>query len=416
MAGSLLKRSQAVVWLPPRAAERGPLGGDTKVIAFTRQRGQWRGALLSIDALAQIRRVILLADPRDCNLMRVTLPPLTGQKLAQALPNAVEDLLLTEVQNCALAAASAAGSDGKRLVVACDRQWLEAAVLLFEKRNAQVLAIWPATLTLPWSTEQAMICCAYNGYAVRTGPEDGIGWPAGEDDASRVDALVDLMNVLGAQLPPGQSLVVAATDQSWNAPVETAMSALNRSVTVTRIPAPGDTDIDLLPQVRARLRASALSRFDWYPWRLPAALAGATLVALLLGLNLHWMQMANEAKQLRSGIEQKFRQSFPETTAVVDPLLQMRRQVASLRAQGGVAGNDDFVPLLGRFGAALGTRANDALSGLEYRDGALKVTFKSGVADTESARDQLRQSCTQQGLVLQFEAGREQTATVRVRS
>jgi len=136
---------------------------------------------------------------------------------------------------------------------------------------------------------------------------------------------------------------------------------------------------------------------------------GTQLLLGTLRKDLSARKHRREARE-EEGIRAAFRRG-------VDFLADGQPARAAAKFEETLAGRpDDFVPLLTRFSAALGTRANDAVNGLEYKDGALRVTFKSGMADNESSRDQLRQSCTQQGLTLQFESGREQVATVRVRT
>jgi hypothetical protein len=101
---------------------------------------------------------------------------------------------------------------------------------------------------------------------------------------------------------------------------------------------------------------------------------------------------------------------------VVDPLLQMNRQVASLRARSGQAGPDDVVPLLARLSQALGGIGPDALASVEFRDGKLKVRFQPQRADGRAAREQLREACARAGLKLQFDNDREPVATLAVQT
>ena len=96
----------------------------------------------------------------------------------------------------------------------------------------------------------------------------------------------------------------------------------------------------------------------------------------------------------------------------VDPMLQMSRQVATLRAGNGQSGPEDMVPLLARFAQALGSSGIDVLAGLEYREGRLKVRFQPQRVDGRAAREQLREQCTRAGLKLQFDNEREPTASI----
>jgi len=101
---------------------------------------------------------------------------------------------------------------------------------------------------------------------------------------------------------------------------------------------------------------------------------------------------------------------------VVDPLLQMQRQVADLRLNTGHSGPDDFLPLLARFSLALGPRGNDALAALEYRGGKLRARFRAEFLDGAAARDSLRAALRQRGLKVDFEGEGESLAVVSLQT
>jgi general secretion pathway protein L len=174
---------------------------------------------------------------------------------------------------------------------------------------------------------------------------------------------------------------------------------------------PEPAPIDLLSGREAASRRM-LASFDVRAWRAPALLAGACLAAALAGLNLHWAQLMTEKTAIRQSLEATFRSAFPSAQVVVDPVLQMNRQVAALRARSGQSGPEDFAPLLGRLGDALGPIGVDALAAVEYREGRLKVRFRAERVDGRAAREQLREACARAGLKLQFDNEREPTATV----
>jgi general secretion pathway protein L len=159
-----------------------------------------------------------------------------------------------------------------------------------------------------------------------------------------------------------------------------------------------------------------LAQFDPRAWRLPAALAAACVLAGLAGLNLHWAQLAREKDALRRSLESTFRAAFPQAQVVVDPLLQMNRNVTALRTRSGQQGPEDVVPLLARFAQALGSSGVDALAAVEYRDGRLKVRFQPQRVDGRAAREQLREACARAGLWLPCDGEREPTATVGVQT
>jgi len=103
-------------------------------------------------------------------------------------------------------------------------------------------------------------------------------------------------------------------------------------------------------------------------------------------------------------MENAFRTTFPETTAIVDPVLQTKRQLNDLRARAGIPSANDFSVLNARTAVLLSGAPIGSVGGLEYRDGALKVRFKGGMGDNAAFQNTLRAAAVQQGLSIRFEA------------
>jgi general secretion pathway protein L len=411
MATALLKRGEAVVWLPPRSEGERAFGSEAHLLAI--RGGDSTGGRIervSLDGLQGTSQVRLVFDPRDVTLLSPELPALSGARLLQALPNVVEDQLLQDAAACAIVPGPAL--DGtRRLVAVIDRAWLEFTVGAFERRGMRVRAAWPAQLAVPWSEPIWSIGCVHGALALRTGESDGLGWTAGDDPDFRTEAIVALLEtaLAGRVRPPAVAAWV--DDASWQGPLERAAARLELPIEISALPVPTSGVIDLLAG-RAAAGKRMLAAFDPRAWRLPAGLALACVLAALIGLNLHWVQLASEKDALRRGLEASFRGAFPSAQVVVDPLLQMTRQVAALRAGSGQTGPEDFGPLLERFATAVGPGGVDALAGVEFREGRMKVRFQPQRVDGRAAREQLRDACARAGLRLQFDNERDPTATV----
>ncbi len=415
MAAAPLKRGEAVVWLPPRSEGERAFGTEAHLLAI---RGGDASARrierVSLDGLQGTSSVRLVFDPRDVVLLSPQVPALSGSRLAQALPNVVEDALLQDASACAIVPGPTVG-EGRRLVAVVDREWLEFTVGAFERRGMRVRAAWPAQLALPWSAEAWSIGCMHGGLALRTGEHEGLGWTAGEDADFRAEAIVAALETALAGAIRPEALEAWVDDASWQGPLERASARLGLPVRVSALPIPVSGVVDLLAGRTAAGRRM-LAQFDPRAWRLPAALAAACVLAGLAGLNLHWAQLAREKDALRRSLESTFRAAFPQAQVVVDPLLQMNRNVTALRTRSGQQGPEDVVPLLARFAQALGSSGVDALAAVEYRDGRLKVRFQPQRVDGRAAREQLREACARAGLRLQFDGEREPTATVGVQT
>ena len=472
MAAQVLRKGQAIVWVPPRAiGERAfatepvllamlPVAVSDKVGGAANPGGlpvtvfgsasTARYVRVSLDALPVLKTATLIFDARDVNLLQVTVPALSGARLQQALPNIVEEMLLQDPQTCAYAVGPRVGGEGRRLVAAIDRGWLEFVVGAFERRGIAVQGAWPAQLALPVGADRTALACLNDGLALRTGLLDGIGWGASPDADFRAEAIVAMLASGGAPTAPfapqaadaepavatagaahgdavvglvarelpsepprlRRRLAVFVEDASWQTPVLKAASRAGFDADIRALPFPLPAPIDLLGARRGNAAGRWFADIDWRAWRVPAIFGGASLAAALLGLNLHWGALAQERAALKAQIERSFRQAFPNTQLVVDPLLQMQREVASLRTRAGQAGPEDFVPLVSRFALALGGQATDSLASVEYRDGRLRVRFQPGFYEARSVRDLLLRDSQRQGLSVKFDGEREPTATV----
>jgi general secretion pathway protein L len=427
MAAQVLKRGEVVVWLPPRSDGERAFGTEANLLASTpagagrtpqprddatpgASRDGLRCAPASLEALASTRQVRLVFDPRDVTLIPAEVPLLGGARLAQALPNIVEDALLQDPATCAFVAGPLL-EDGRRMVAVIDRAWLEFTVGAFERRGIRVRSATPAQLALPWSPGTWSLGCMHGGLALRSGEHTGLGWTAGTDPDFRVEAIVALIETAAGDGPRPQGIVAYLEDDSWGEPLQRATDRLEIDLQMGGLPAPESTALDLLGG-RVGAGRRMMATFDPRAWRLPVALAAGCVAVSLIGLNLHWAQMAREKRDIRDAMEQTFRDTFPGAQVVVDPVLQMTRQVAVLRARSGQTGPEDFVPLLAKFSQAIGAQANDALAGVEFREGRLRVRFQPQLVDGQAAREQLRQACARAGLRLQFDNEREPMATV----
>jgi type II secretion system protein L len=78
-------------------------------------------------------------------------------------------------------------------------------------------------------------------------------------------------------------------------------------------------------------------------YRLAAGIAAAALAVHILGTLADWARLSHENSQLRAEMRQVFKDTFPQTQAIIDPSLQMRRQLADLRRAHGYVDSGDFL-------------------------------------------------------------------------
>jgi general secretion pathway protein L len=288
--------------------------------------------------------------------------------IRELLPYAVEDRLLADPSHIHAVAAKTQ-SKGETVVAVIDRDWLRAMLDALARAGVRCLRAWPEGSLLAgghgdwhlvWSPARGML--VDDDGVSATFDHDGSGamplaLRLALDEASARGDRPDVVRVhtdTDAKLPDldrwsGEAGVRFAPGSQW------AKLAQGE-------PPAGAIDLlqgEFSPATRAG-------------WRLPrAALYIAASIALLQiafvaldAWRLHYERASLEARR-----EAIFRAAFPEAKVVVDPDLQMKRNLADLKRTRGVATEDDFLARMSR--AALESPA--PAKSIEYADGKLVV-------------------------------------------
>lgn len=222
---------------------------------------------------------------------------------------------------------------------------------------------------------------------VRTGAYEGYGLLLGDDALAAWQALAPAGRWHGDRAALAHAPVPALYERrhtgraprpldDWRVWLEGAEDCLRQR------------DLDLAQFEFAQGR---IDRWNLRAWRLPLALACGVLLVQLIGMNVHWLMLRKERDRLEAAQLQALKSAFPQIPVVIDPPLQMRRQVEQLRLASGRNTPDDFLPLADRFAGAARGLAPDALQALEYRGRTMYVTLKPGT-DTNALRNSVRQA------------------------
>src|SRR5512132_350228 len=106
-------------------ADAGPRGLACRyaVVASGKVEHEGTAALPELSAaLGSVDRVTLLLAATDVTLLRLHVPPLAPARLKAALPNLVEEHLISDPAECVIVAGASA--DGLRTVAVVQRAWL----------------------------------------------------------------------------------------------------------------------------------------------------------------------------------------------------------------------------------------------------------------------------------------------------
>ena len=155
------------------------------------------------DAIRQAKRVVLLLAASDVSLLRVKVPPLSAARLKAALPNLVEDQLMSDPADCVFVAGPL--SDGLRTVAVVQRAWLEHLSGALTVQGARQLTVLPAQLCLqyqPGAAAAAIAECAHEtDITLRLSQQDGIGLSVSASGAAAVPEVMATLRMIVPQAP-----------------------------------------------------------------------------------------------------------------------------------------------------------------------------------------------------------------------
>jgi len=355
---------------------------------------QGEGSLRNLgDLVGASRRVVLLLAGADVTLLSVQAPPLSGARLKAALPGLVEEHILGDPADCVLVVGPQQPDDSRPIAVT-DRAWLENLVRSLLAQGARSVSAVPAQLCLPLQPGSVSAAVSGSELILREGLYQGFGLaldanPAAVLQTARAfsgDAPLVLYlpaNQLGEyqalSLDAGPGITFEADDWAhW--------------ITGSR-----STAVDLV----AGLGAAASPQRDWRRWRWPIVLAGLVAVVNLVGLNIDWLRLKREADTIHQSMNQTFRSAYPNQTTILDPVAQMRQNIARARAGTGEVSPDEFTYLAAAFGeAARNLGRQPGIASIEYRERALSIKVKPETVDPGMAA-QLRSALAARKLSLQ---------------
>lgn len=335
------------------------------------------------ELVGRVHRVVLLLAASDVTLLRVKVPPLPAAKLRAALPNLVEDELMSDPADCVVVAGDTL--DGLRTVGVVHRGWLETLNKTLLALGARRVSVLPSQLCLPQPDDSITAAVMEQGddieVAVRLASQEGLGLAVMPDQPEA--AAFEVIQSLSAVVPHKpvtlyvpQNRMRDYQDSLHLVPALEERIKLHADNWPRWIEGADSVSLDMM----SGLGMAAGAKLDWRRWRWPVALVAALLLVHAIGLNVDWMRLKREAGALRANMTQTYRTAFPKDPVVIDPLAQLRQKIAAAQRESGQTAPDDFIALAAAVGEAMSGIAQGAspVASLEYRDGSLLVKLKPG--------------------------------------
>ena len=290
--------------------------------------------------------------------LRVQLPLAShGPRLQSVLHGLLEDRLLDDPQQLHIVLApnaqDIARTGGDTLVAVCDKQWLAAHLAHLETAGITAHRIVPEFaphpqglhITAPGHDDSRWLWMSDQKRGVWGLPLDHVsaihlGLTDEERQTAFIQAAPAVIATVSERLQVTPQLI--SPGQHWLAALQNGWDQ-------------AQFGFQAHPQARLRKTAQRLSSQLWHQpqWRLARWGVGTLLLSQLLGLNAWAWKTRNDWQAQQQSWTQILRESFPQTTVVVDAPLQMTQQVAQLRERVGMLGPTDLESMLSALGQAL---------------------------------------------------------------
>lgn len=360
-----------------------------------------QSTLAELAASVSKTNIVLLIAAVDVTLLELSVPPMPESKLRLAMPNLVEDQLMSDSSESVLVPVGlAVAGTGRRVVAVTQRGWLQQLSASLFVLGAHHIKAVPAQLCLPW---QPGSCSAQiedgapeASLTLRSHQDQGIGMLQ-QVGQLPVESLTTLM-LLAPAGPillqvPAQSLDVYQAAIAAHPDWQDRLSVSGSDWT-TLIQGCKTAGVNLM----VGLNQAQAQRMQWQLWRWPLVLALLVLIVNSAALNYDYWSLKREVQSFKQGMIQTYRSSFPKDTVVAYPLEQMRKNIDLAARASGQPSNDDFTLLLSRFGAAWTSPIGAPLPKLvsiDYKDHALLIQVKGTLP-----QKQLQQALDARDLVL----------------
>ena len=311
----------------------------------------------ALNLLPQADKTILVAPAQALSWHQIDLPKVPKARLRAALDGLLEDRLLddTHAMSFALSPDATAGKAASGTwVAACDKAWLTGAIAAFEAAGCRVTQVVPEF----WPVPEAVVCV--------TGTEDDAWLTRAATDGVltlplRSNDLSGSTSALLADFPVDAAVwaepaVAALAEQTLTRPVVLRQSAsgLLQSAQSQWELAQFEQRLSGDGEGIKRLRRAWQTFWQTAPWQPARWGLVAILLANVIGLNAWAWQQKTSVEAKRTQLGALLTKAFPGVKVVVDPQLQMAKEMALLRQATGAISAQNFESILSTFSSSAG--------------------------------------------------------------
>ncbi len=327
-----------------------------------------QGSLAEAAEAGYNAHVTLIVSGVLCPVVQASLPGVGRNRLAKALPYALEEQLIDDVDELHFAPGELKNDCVPVVVVR--RELLDQWLALLEQHNIVPQRVIPDYFAIPFMHQGWQLWFDDGGTLLRSQYDSGLS-------ITLTTPIIMLQRLYDeSELKPEQLQVGGNPEHLID---ELANWCEKNSVELVQ----GETSENFLSMAAANLSQERVinllqgayshqektSRL-WRPWWPAVAVLVVMVVSLLTSMGIDHQRLLAAQVALDQEIKQLYLDTFPDAKRVVDPRAQME---ARLKAQKSGAEGDQFYQLLGGITLLSDNKVNFELQRLRYQNGELNV-------------------------------------------
>lgn len=339
-------------------------------------------------SIAEDKEVIVVVPAQDVLLTRATLPKMSRSRLAQALPYALEEQLIADVDSLHFAAGDLQ-ADGSLPVAVIAHEKMQLWLATLQAWGLQPDSLLPMMLALPLEENNLHVVIS-ELVVMRTGECQGFACDVGNFNAlldmalaamPKQPTLIYIHNASHQALPPLSDLVVECREEK----IEMGELIADLSSQAAKA-----CPINLL---QGRY-ASKKSRFPQMKkmWKWAACLGAAWVVLLFLYPAISYFILAKRVNGIEDQMAVIYKRNFPQANSMVAPKLRMEEKWRKVSAQ---IGENRLLLLIANVGKGMQATPNIKLNRLDFQNNQLTLELSAASSDQFTA---FADYLTQQGL------------------
>ncbi len=345
-----------------------------------------RGSLAEIPPSLKQHDTTVFVPAQDILLTQTTLPKMSQQRLMQALPFALEEQLVDDVNSLHFAIAHPP-QNGNTFVAVTSRKKMDDWLTLLKQYDIIPIELYSAVFASPYAGKNWSLSVLPEIGLVRLTQYDGFA-----AEHNNVNVLLELALKETVEKPDAlQIYTMSASSEMKITALPTHQTSLTEQAWLEKLPGWLDAQpgINLLQGTYRAKHKTAETKKIW----LTASVLTLAWIGLLFFSHLvSFFILAHKAKHLETAIHVIYKKNFPEATSVVAPRERMQNKLTTLTNQ---ANKNYFLVLLARSSHELAAASHIQLKSMDFRDNQLNLEL---VADKFDDLDRLTKSFLQQNL------------------